>query len=79
MQATKEREEDCLAAYLAIPGQIDLQGFGIILEAKRSHSEKDVLAVDSLALLLLALLGRWIRGSAQTYSVRGVTATDLRW
>lgn len=48
-----------VAAYLAIPGEIDLQGFGVVLEAKRSHSKQNVLAVDSLALFLLAFFGCW--------------------
>lgn len=60
MEATKEktRGRESLAAYLAIPRQINLQCFGIVLEAKRSHSKEDVLAVDRLALFLLALFGR---------------------
>jgi hypothetical protein len=35
---------------LAIAGEV-------VLEAKRSHRKENVLAVDCLALLLLALLG----------------------
>jgi hypothetical protein len=56
----QRREQGCrrfLAAYLAIPGEVDLQGFGIVLEAKRSHGKQNILAVDRFALLLLALFG----------------------
>ena len=46
------------AAYLAIACQIDLESFGIVLETQRCHGEEYVLAVDRLALFLLAFLGR---------------------
>lgn len=42
--------------YLAVFREIDFQGFSIVLEAEGCHSEEDVLAVDSLSLLLLAFL-----------------------
>lgn len=55
---TKERHRRGeWAAYLAVPRQVDLEGFGVVLEAEGRHGEEDVLAVDRLALLLLALLG----------------------
>ena len=42
--------------YFSILCQVDLEGFGIVLEASRRHCEKDVLAVDGLSLFLLAFL-----------------------
>lgn len=46
---------------LAVLGQINLQGLGVILKTKRGHCKQNILAVDSLALFLLALLRgyRW--------------------
>jgi hypothetical protein len=49
-----------VVAYFAIPGEVDLESFGVVLEAKRSHGKENILAVDRLALLLLALLGGWV-------------------
>jgi hypothetical protein len=46
-----------LAAYFAVPREIDLEGFRVVLEAERSHGKEYVLAVDRLALFLLALFG----------------------
>jgi hypothetical protein len=46
-----------VVAYFAIPGKVDLESFGVVLEAKRSHSKENILAIDCLALLLLALFG----------------------
>lgn len=42
--------------YFSILCQVYLEGFSIVLEASRRHSEKDVLAVDGLSLFLLAFL-----------------------
>jgi hypothetical protein len=43
-------------AYLAILAKIDLERLRVVLESKGGHGEKNVFTVDSLALLLLALL-----------------------
>jgi hypothetical protein len=43
--------------HFAIPRKVDFQCFRIVLEAKRRHSKEYVLAIDSFALLLLALFG----------------------
>jgi hypothetical protein len=53
-------------AYLAVSRQIDLEGLGVVLEAERRHGEEDVLAVDRLALLLLALLGGCLKSVTVT-------------
>jgi hypothetical protein len=53
------------AAYLSISGQIYLQGLRIVLETQRRHGEENILAVDSLALFLLAFLGCCDSKSAQ--------------
>lgn len=42
-------------SHLAISAQVNLQRFAVILKPKRRHGEKNVLAVDGFALLLLAL------------------------
>lgn len=44
--------------YFAILAEINLECFGIVLEAKRCHGKKNVFAIDSFALFLLALLRR---------------------
>jgi hypothetical protein len=46
-----------LAAYLAITRQVDFESFRVVFETKRRHGKENVLAVDRLALLLLALFG----------------------
>lgn len=40
-----------------IASQVDLECFGVVFKAERRHCKKNVLAVDRLAFLLLALLG----------------------
>lgn len=52
----RDTDEGRGAAYLAIAGQVDLQGLGVVFEAERRHGEEDVLAIDRLALLLVAFL-----------------------
>jgi hypothetical protein len=49
-----------LVAYLAIPRKVDFQCFGVVFEAKRSHSKEYVFAIDRLALFLLALFGGFV-------------------
>lgn len=46
---------------LAVLGEIDLEGLGIVLKSKRSHGKQNILAVDGLALFLLAFLGCYRR------------------
>jgi len=46
---------------LSVPGEVDLECLAIILETKRRHGEKDIFAVDGLALLLLAFLRSFTR------------------
>lgn len=46
-------------AHLSVACEIDLQRLGIVLEAQRCHCEQDILAIDRLSFLLLALLGRF--------------------
>lgn len=41
---------------LAILGKVNLESLGIVLKTERGHREQNILAIDSLALLLLALL-----------------------
>jgi hypothetical protein len=42
--------------HFAIFRQVDLQSLGVVLETQRRHGEENVLAIDGLALLLLAFL-----------------------
>ena len=42
------------ATHLPVPSEVDLQRFAVVLKPKRCHREKDVLAIDGLALFLLA-------------------------
>jgi hypothetical protein len=42
--------------HFAILGQIYLQRLGVVLETQRRHGEEDILSIDRLPLLLLALL-----------------------
>lgn len=75
--ATNEMgEEGKGAAYFAVARQIDFQGFGVVLEAKRGHGKEDVLAIDRLALLLLALFGGWRR--SENSRQPGFRGTNLR-
>jgi hypothetical protein len=46
------------STYFAILAEINLECFGIVLEAKRCHGKKDVFTIDSFALFLLTLLRR---------------------
>jgi len=57
--------------HFAIFRQVDLQSLGVVLETQRRHGEENVLAVDGLALLLLAFL----RG----YSARSVGGKTQSW
>jgi len=40
--------------HLSVLGEIDFEGFGIVLESKRGHSKENVLSINRLSLLLLA-------------------------
>jgi hypothetical protein len=44
------------SAHLSVTGEVDLECLSVVLESERCHREQDVFAVDSLSLLLLALL-----------------------
>lgn len=55
-------EWEKLAAYLPIARQVDLEGLGVVLEAQRGHGKQNVLAIDCLALLLLAFFGSYEKG-----------------
>jgi hypothetical protein len=48
--------------YLAVLGQIDLEGFGVVLEPQGRHGEKDVFSIDGFALLLVTLFGSYTMG-----------------
>ena len=52
-----------VAAYFAVPGKVDLECLGVVLEAKGSHGKENILAIDRLALLLLTLFGGCGMGS----------------
>jgi len=43
--------------YLTIPCQVDFEGFAVVFKSQRSHGKENVLAIDSLSFLMLALLG----------------------
>ena len=62
-------------AYLPITRQIDLQGLGVILEAKRRHGKEDILAIDRFALFLLAFFGGWASKSAVVWQLLEVELT----
>ena len=69
------RRGECVA-YLAITRQVDFERLRVVLEAERRHGEENVLAVDRLALLLLAFL----RGCANVSGCFAVgRGTDPRW
>jgi len=76
-QADKGEGRGPVKTYFAILGQIDLERFRVVLETQRGHGKKDILAVDRLALLLLALFRR----CATSAKKRGVDrrAPYLRW
>ena len=44
-------------AHLSVAGKIDLEGFGVVLEAERRHGKENILSIDRLPLLLLTFLG----------------------
>lgn len=67
-----------LAAYLAVPRQVDFEGLGVVFEAQRRHGEENILAVYRLALLLLAFFGGWRQGISGCLAV-AQGGTDLRW
>lgn len=51
---TTTRPSSIQVDYLSVFRQVELEHLGIVLEAKRLHRPKNILAVDSLALLELA-------------------------
>ncbi len=50
-------------SYFSVLGEIDLERLGVVLKPERRHGEQDILAVDSLPLLLVTLLGCCTTGS----------------
>ena len=67
--------------HFAILGEVDLQGFGIVLEPQRGHGKQNVLAIDRLSLLLLTLFRRFAtdKTSQHQLSSRGGSGAYLRW
>jgi hypothetical protein len=64
-------------AYLSVTCKINLQSFGVVLEAKRRHGKQDIFAIDSLSLLLLTFLRSLINVRDNIQSDEGMESEDM--